>query len=137
MEKNLIECPIDNKNLMEDPFEDSEELFGNFFVGRNHRVGSERHFVGVVEVYDEEFPKCVNSSGIVDASWNYGSNTVTIHLLAVSPCEDFDTQRDEIFEHYKKIFKSWECEENPGLVVRFGSENDKLYVHFYYDTEKC
>lgn len=137
MEKNLIPAPIDNKNLMEDPFEDSEELFGNFFVGRNHRVGSERHFVGVVEVYDEEFPKCVNSSGIVEAYWNYSSHSVAIRLLAVSPCEDFDTQRDEIFEHYKKIFKSWECEENPGLVVRFGSENDKLYVHFYYDTDKC
>ena len=55
MEKNLIPAPIDNKNLMEDPFEDSEELFGNFFVGRDHRIGSKRHFVGIVDVYDEEF----------------------------------------------------------------------------------
>ncbi len=137
MEKNLIPAPIDNKNLMEDPFEDSEELFGNFSAARDHREHGKRHLIGVCDVYDEDFPKCVNASGYVDASWRYGGNSVTIKLLAVSPCEDFDEQRDEIFNYYKKLFKSWECEENQGLVIRFGQECDTLYVHFYDDLTKC
>lgn len=135
--KNLIPAPIDNKNLMEDPFEDSEELFGNFYVARDHRKGDIRHFVGTCDVNDEEFPKCVNSSGLVDASWSYGDNCVYIKLIAVSPCEDFETQRDEIFEHYKKVFKSWECEENRGLVVETKRVIDTLYVSFFYDLDKC
>ena len=135
-EKNLMECPIDNKNLMEDPFEDDVFCDG-FMAARDHRKKGKRHLIGNVEVYDKEFPKCVNYWGIVDVSWSYGGNTVTIKMLATDAGEDFDDMRDEIFKHYKELFKSWECEDNPGLVVCFGSEGDSLYVHFYYDTTKC
>jgi hypothetical protein len=135
MEKNLIPAPIDNKNLMEDPFED--EVFADFFAARDHRESGNRHLIGIVDVYDEEFPKCVNYSGYVDVSWSYGFNTVTIKVIAVSGSEDFEETRDAIHEHYKKLFNSWVCDDNPGLIVRYGSENDSLYVHFYFDTTKC
>lgn len=133
MEKNLIPAPIDNKNLMEDPFED--EVFCDFLAARDHRNDGMRHLIGLTEVHDEEFPKCVNYSGYTDISWHYGGNTVVIKVIAVAISEDFDKTRDEIFEYYKKLFKSWECEENRNLVVRFGSENDLLFVHFYWKED--
>ena len=126
--------PIDNKNLMEDPFED-EVFCDNFFAARDHRESGVRHLIGKVDVYDEEFPKCVNYTGIVDVSWFYGGNTVTIKVLAVLGNQDFDESRDAIFEMYEKLFKSWECEENENLVIHFGSEKDSLYVHFYWSVD--
>ena len=135
MEKNLMACPIDNKNLMEDPFED--EVFGDFLAARDHRENGVRHLIGLTEVHDEEFPKCVNYSAYTDASWFYGGNIVTIKVIAVEPTEDFDETRDGIFEYYKKLFKSWECEDNPNLVVGFrsDSENDSLWVIFYWSVD--
>lgn len=134
MEKNLIECPIDNKNLMEDPFED--EVFGDYFLAaRDHRKNGTRHLIGKVAVYDEEFPKCINYWGYVDVSWHYGGNTVTIKVIAVDASEDFDETRDEIFKYYEKLFKSWENQSDSGLTVRVGSENDSLYVHFYWSVD--
>ena len=135
MEKNLMACPIDNKNLLEDPFED--EVFGDFLAARDHRESGVRHLIGKVDVYDEEFPKCVNYTGIVDVSWFYGGNTVTIKVLAVLGNQDFDESRDAIFEMYEKLFKSWECEENPDLVVvvRSVPMKDSLFVHFYWRVD--
>ena len=127
-------CPIDNKNLMEDPFEDDVFCDG-FLAARDHRKNGARHLIGEVAIHDEEFPKCVNYFGYVDVTWFYGGNTVTIKVIGVAANEDFDETRDEIFEYYKKLFKSWECEENENLVVRFGSENDSLYVHFYWRVD--
>lgn len=138
MEKNLIPAPIDNKNLMEDAFEDDNAIFGNFYDARGHRENGKRHMVGLVQVRDEQFPSCINAEGYVEASWNYGGNTVTIKIIgACTNIEDFDETRDIIFEYYKKQFKSWECEDNPGLEVRFGSEDDSLFAHFYFDIDKC
>lgn len=134
MEKNLMACPIDNKNLMEDPFED-EVFCDDFLAARDHRNNGMRHLIGKVKVYDEEFPKCVNYCGYVDVCWHYGGNTVIIKVIGVAANEDFDETRDEIFEYYKNLFKSWECEENENLVVRFGSENDSLFVHFYWSVD--
>ncbi len=136
LENNLIPAPIDNKNLMEDAFED-DVFCDSFLAARDHRKKSVRHFIGLAEVYDDEFPKCVNYAGYVDVSWNYGGNVVTIKVIGVCASEDFDESRNEIFNHYRKLFKSWECESNPDLVVRFSSENDTLYVQFYFDTNKC
>lgn len=134
MEEKLMECPIDNKNLMEDPFED--EVFGDFLAARDHRESGVRHLIGFVQVKDEEFPSCTNAEGYVDVSWYYGSNSITIKVLGANTnIEAFDETRDEIFEYYKKLFKSWECEENENLVVRFGSENDSLFVHFYWSED--
>lgn len=135
MEKNLMACPIDNKNLLEDPFED--DVFGDFLAARDHRKKDERHLIGLTEVHDEEFPKCVNYSAYTDVSWYYGGNTVTIKVIGVAPSEDFDETRDEIFKYYEKLFKSWECEENPDLVVvvRSVPMKDSLFVHFYWRVE--
>lgn len=135
MEKNLIPAPIDNKNLCEDPFED--DVFEDFYPAKDHREKGQRHLYGFVKVYDEEFPKCVNAEGHVEVSWKYGGNTIVIKLLANNPfCEEFEETFQDIAGYYKKLFKSWEDESSPDLAVRFGTENDSLYVHFYWDTTK-
>ena len=135
MEKDLVKCPIDNKNLLEDPFED--EVFADFNAAYDHHEDGIRHLIGQVNIYDEEFPKCVNYSANVDVYWNFGHNTVTIKVIGVSPSEDFKETRDEVFNHYKKIFSAWECDDNPGLVVKFSScpSHDSLYVSFYWSED--
>ena len=135
MEKNLVEAPIDNKNLCEDPFED--DVFRDFYEARDHRERKNRHLVGFVQVRDERIPSCINAEGYVDVSWGYGDNTVTIKLLAANTCcDEFEETKRIIFEYYTKIFSGWMNDDNENLVVRFGSENDSLYVHFYFDTTK-
>lgn len=135
MGKYLIEAPIDNKNLMEDAFED--EVFSDFIEARGHRKNGKRHLIGSVELKGKKSPLYTLAEGIVDVSWKYGGNTVTIKVIGASAFfMDFDESASLILSHYVKVFKSWECEDNPGLVVRFGAENDSLYVHFFWDTTK-
>ena len=135
MEKrNYIPAPIDNKNLVEDAFEDATEIFGNFYEGRNHRENGKRHMVGFVKVYDEEFPKCVNYSAYVDVTWTYGASHITIKVIGVSASEDFEETKNEVLEHYKKVFKAWECEDNPDLKVEFYQLNNQLNVIFYFEV---
>jgi hypothetical protein len=129
MEK--IKASIDNKNLMEDPFED--EVFGDFYAASDHRKGGRRHLIGHKTVKDMFGHDC--EQGIVDVSWSYGDNCVTITLLAVPGTEDWVNTRDYIFDDYKKEFKAWQCEDNPGLVVDFYQLGDKLNVIFYFETE--
>jgi hypothetical protein len=129
MEKNLVPAPIDNKNLMEDAFEDDNEIFGYFYAAKDHRKNGVRH---LIDIY-----KSPDSEGFVDVKWKYGGNTITITLIAVPPSEDFEYVKERIFDYFKKQFKSWECEDNPGLAVRFDSEDDSLFVHFYFDLDKC
>lgn len=137
MEKrNYIPAPIDNKNLVEDAFEDATEIFGDFYDGKDHHVNGQRHLVGLVQIYDEEFPKCVNAEGYVEVWWKYGGNAVTIKVLANNPCmEDYEETCKDIFDYYKKQFKSWECESNPGLVVEFEDSEDSLFVAFYWNLD--
>ena len=133
MEKKIIPAPIDNKNLMEDPFED--EVFADLYAAEDHRERGVRHLIGLCTPKDENgFPL---EDGIVDVRWAYGGNTVTIRLIAVNPCNGFEVTQEEVFRHYKEIFKSWECEENQGLVVSFDSGRNVLYVHFNYDLSMC
>ena len=132
MEK--IAAPIDNKNLLEDPFED--EVFGDFDAAHDHRKKGVRHLVGRKTVDDERGVPC--ESGIVDARWKYGDNCVTITLLSVSCCaneDDWEDNRRRTFDDYKRVFKAWECEDNPGLVVEFYELGDMLNVIFYFETE--
>lgn len=111
---------IDNKNLMEDPFED--EVFGDFYAAPDHRKNGVRHLVGIVgEAY-------------VDASWIFGSHQVLIKVIAVNPFEDFDEVRSDVFNLYKKIFSSWQCEDNPDLVVEFSNSGKNLVVNFFFDV---
>ncbi len=126
-----IAAPIDNKNLMEDPFED--EVFAGFMVAKDHRKKGVRHLTGCEAVSDEHGNPC--SIGLVDASWSYGDNCVTITLLAVPKSEDWENTRRSIFDDYKREFKAWECEDNPGLVVEFYELQDKLNVIFYFKCE--
>lgn len=135
MEKNLIPAPIDNKNLMEDAFEDDNEIFGNFYAAKDHRKNNVRHLLCWAHCID--YYNSPDAEGVIDVKWNFGGNTVVITLIAVPPSEDFEYVKEQIFDYFKKQFQSWECEDNPGLTIRFGSENDSLYVHFYYDLDKC
>lgn len=137
--RNLMPCPIDNKNIMEDALEDSSELFEGFMAAKDHRKNGDRHLVGCTEVYDEEFPNCVDYTAYTDVKWEYAGHMVTIKVLAISACEDFEEVRDEIFKHYKEIFSSWMNEDNGNLVVKFEENKylDTLYVSFFYDLDKC
>ena len=128
MEK--IAAPIDNKNLMEDPFED--EVFWGFYAAHDHRVKGVRHLVGCKTVMEDGM-EC--ESGLVDVRWKWGDNCVTITLLAVLRTEDWEDTRRHIFDAYKREFKAWECEDNPDLVVEFYELQDKLNVIFYFECE--
>lgn len=132
MEK--IAAPIDNKNLLEDPFED--EVFGDFYAAPDHRrTPRTRHLIGRRKVLNEDGFDC-DADALVDAFWKYGDNCVDITLLAVPRKEDdWEYTRREIFDSYKREFKAWECEDNPGLVVEFKEIQNTLYVLFYY-TDK-
>lgn len=128
MEK--IKAPIDNKNLLEDPFED--EVFGDFDMAHDHYSGKTRHLIGRKTVIEDGI-EC--ESGLVDVRWKWGDNFVTITLLSVPRTEDWDDTRRHIFDAYKQEFKAWECEDNPGLVVEFYELLDKLNVIFYFKCE--
>lgn len=131
MEK--IAAPIDNKNLLEDPFED--DVFKDFYAAYDHRDGSRtRHLVGRRRVMNEDGFDC-DADAIVDARWKYGDNCVTITLLAVPPQEDWEYVREQVFADYRKEFKAWECEDNPGLVVTFYELVNTLNVLFYFECE--
>jgi hypothetical protein len=128
MEK--IKAPIDNKNLLEDPFTD--EVFGEFDAAHDHYSGGVRHLIGRKTVI-EDGVEC--ESGLVDVRWKWGDNCVTITLLAVPKSEDWEYIRRCIFDAYKQEFKAWECEDNPDLVVEFYELLDKLNVIFYFKCE--
>ena len=89
----------------------------------------------MAEVYDEEFPKCVNYSAYVDVTWTYGASHITIKVIGVAASEDFEETKNEVLEHYKKVFKTWECEDNPDLKVEFYQLNNQLNVIFYFECE--
>ena len=132
MEK--IAAPIDNKNLMEDPFED--DVFVDFYSCYDHRVGKMRHLIGHKVVKDERGFDC--EEGLVDVEWKWGDNCVRITLLAipgVPDSYDWEYTREAIFEEYRKTFKSWECEENENLVVEFYELMNTLNVIFYFECE--
>lgn len=137
MEKrNFIPAPIDNKNLVEDAFEDANEIFGNFYEGKGHREKGLRHLVGFVQVFDKEYPQCVNTEGYVRAKWSFGDNKVEIEILANNPSmEDYEDTKKDICDYYKKQFKSWENEQNVGLRVEFLDYESGMYVSFFYDMD--
>ena len=127
MKQKLIPAPIDNKNLMEDPLED--EIFADFLDARDHHVSDQRHKVGFIRIPDE-------AEAYVDVTWNYGSYRLYIRLLAANPCmADFISTRDIIFKHYSDLFTSWQCDDNPGLVVNCATVASVLIVTFYFKDE--
>ncbi len=130
-----IKAPIDNKNLMEDPFED-EVFCDGFLQAADHRKGGKRHLVGTKKVKDDK--GFTDAMGIVDVKWSYGDNCVTITILAidgVATSYDWEEYRRMIFDDYRREFKSWECPENENLVVDFYELGNMLNVIFYWEVE--
>lgn len=122
----LIPAPIDNKNLMEDPFED--EIFGDFYAAEDHRKNGKRHLIG----HKKEWSDC-----LIDVSWEYGYNLVKIAVLAVPAHEDFETVSREVFECVRETFSQWECEDNPHLHVHcvWSGHTYPIWVYFFFDME--
>lgn len=127
MEK--IYAPIDNKNLMEDPFED--EVFRDFYAAWDHRNrNGVRHLFGHCEDDEQMY------DAIVEVKWHYGDAAITITVLAVPGTEDYDEVRDNIFAHYERVFKEWECPENENLHVGFKCFDNAMEVTFWWEVEK-
>ena len=128
--KTLIPAPIDNKNLMEDPFED--EVFGDFYAASDHRDGSRtRHLFGTLKLDSDEY----YVDGFVEAVWKYGEAWLRISLKAVPPTENFEEMRKDCYKYYTNLFKSWECEDNEGLFVKIHEMMGSLYIKFYFEVE--
>ncbi len=131
MEK--IDAPIDNKNLMEDPFED--EVFGDFYYAPDHRQGNNvRHLIGTVNLgdYDKEL---IGLEAMVEVKWHWGDSHIEIKLIGYNSTENLEEVRDEVFKHYRKVFKAWECDDNEDLRVEFYQLNNQLNVIFYFEVE--
>jgi len=122
-----IYAPIDNKNLLEDPFED--EVFGDFYAAPGHRKNHLRHLIGSVETE--------NYGAFVDVWWHYADHMISIRLLGYQPQEDLDDVREEVMTHYERIFKAWQCDDNPWLIVETKRMPDPnlLTVSFYFECE--
>lgn len=123
-------APIDDKNLMEDPF--TEDVFGNFYMAPDHMTWMRRHLIGLLKVKENE--EYVGDA-YVDVKWMWGGNAVDIQVIAISRTEDYKYLRDLVFDHYEKVFKEWQCEDNPDLVVETKRVLDILTVSFYFDVE--
>lgn len=123
--KKLIPAPIDNKNLLEDAFEDNE--FQGFYVG-NGNSQVRRHLIGTVETE--------NYKAIVSASWRYGDFRIAIEMVGIQPSEEYDLVRDEVFDYYDKAFKTLQCDDNPDLVVKTDKKHDILTVSFYFEVDE-
>jgi len=121
-----IYAPIDNKNLMEGPFED--DVFRDFYWAPDHGTGSKRrHLVGMV--------KTENCDAIVDVRWCWGEHQIDIQVIGMQPAEDIDEVRREVFAHYEQTFRAWQCDDNPGLVVETKQVLGILTVSFYFECE--
>lgn len=132
MEK--IYAPIDNKNLMEDGFED--DIFQDFYHATDHRQHNNvRHLVGIVKLGDD-------CDAYVDVHWHFGDAAITITMLAANPFYgNMDEQRDVLWRHYEDVFRDMErgCNENcfPDETFHVGLKRDdyKLEVSFWWEVE--
>ena len=129
----LIPCPIDNKNLTEDAFEDG--VFKNFYAAKDHRKNKTRHLL--CWTHGEDYYNSPDAEGVVEVFWRYADYRIAIRMIAVPPTEDFDTTKEAVFDYLKKTFKSWECSDNPGLKIQFKQVDDTLHVSFFYEVEEC
>lgn len=113
---------------MEDPF--TEDVFGNFYMAPDHMTWMRRHLIGLLKVKENE--EYVGDA-YVDVKWMWGGNAVDIQVIAST--EDYKYIRDLVFDHYEKVFKEWQCEDNRDLVVETKRVLDILTVSFYFDVE--
>ena len=121
MEK--IPAPIDNKNIMEDAIDD--EVFRGFYLG-NEGGFRRRHMIGTVDT--ESY------SAIVEAKWKFGENSIDIKLVGTKPGDEPDDVRREVFELYEHMFKAWQCEDNPSLIVETSQALGTLTIWFYFEA---
>lgn len=126
--KHRCAAPIDNKNLLEDPFEDG--VFRDLYAASDHRKRNMRHLIGFHREWGSEF-----GGAVIEAKWHYGDNIVCINVLSASPQEDFDEVRKEVFAAAIKTFKAWQCADNPGLIVETEERDQSLIVSFYFETD--
>lgn len=119
----VIVAPIDNKNLMEDAFED--DVFVDFYAAVDHRKNGKRHLIG----HKREWSDCY-----LDVYWEYGWNTVKITVLAIPGTEDFENVCDEVYNAVRKEFSAWEGDDSH-IHVNFGLSGNTISVHFFFDME--
>lgn len=126
-----FKATIDNKNLMEDAF--THDVFQGFFMAPDHMTWMRRHMIGHEKVKDENGDAV--GDAYVDVKWTYGGNSVDIQVIATPDTDDYAYLRDLVFDHYEKVFKEWQCEDNRDLVVETKRVLDILTVSFYFDVE--
>lgn len=119
-----VKAPIDDKHLMEDCF--TEDVFQDFYVAPDDMQSGYRHLIGTVKTEDYD--------AYVEASWKVNTNTVSINVVGYQPTADLDDVRREVYEHYERVFKEWECEEHPELKVEC-IRSYLLTVSFYFETD--
>ncbi len=131
--KEIIPAPIDNKNLMEDSFE--EDIFEDFYAAPDHYRNGVRHLVGFLHLPDDGI------DGYVSAKWNFGDSSITIALLAYPNQEDVNQICDVIFSFYIKVFKEMEyaCNENcfddTKFCVGFDHNGYSMKVSFWWEVK--
>ena len=130
--KKLIPAPIDDKNLMEDSFED--EVFADFHECADHHESGKRHLMGRLDVLEESNDNLeIYIDAYIDVAWQFGGNTVCITLLACPVSDCFDTMSEDLATYYTREFKKWECPDNEYLVVQTRHENNKVYISFFFE----
>lgn len=68
--------------------------------------------------------------------WHYGDHIIAIRLLGYQPQEDLDEVWEEVMKHYERVFKAWQCDDNPGLIVKTEVPLPNIMtVSFYFKCE--
>ena len=127
-------APIDNKDLMEDGFED--DIFRDFYPAPDHRQKNNvRHLVGLLHLG-------YRCDAILDVHWHFGDAAITITMLAANPfCDSHDEQMNEVLCHYEQVFREMErgCNENcaPDVTYHIDLKRDgyKIEVSFWTEVE--
>lgn len=135
-EKKKYYARIDNKDLLEDGFED--DLFANFYPATDHRKNNVRHLIGSVVIKEDKTTIC---DAFVDVNWHFGDSAITITMLACNPfCDNEDCQRDELFNYYEKMLREREkattenCFSGDSFHVGIERKKNKMEVTFWWET---
>lgn len=131
-------APIDNKNLLEDGFED--DLFGDFMPGTDHRKNNVRHLIGHKQIFENKSIVC---DAIVEAKWHFGDAAITITMLACCPfCDNEEEQRNTLFKYYESKFKEMEdacnenCMEDESFHIGIERKENQLEVSFWWEVDE-
>ena len=135
--KKKMYAPIDNKNLLEDGFED--DLFVDLMPAVNHRKNNVRHLIGHKQITMDKSLVC---DAIVEAKWHFGDAAITIKMLACCPfCDDEEEQWDVLFKDYERKFKEMEKCTNENLFegesfhIGIERNENEMHVSFWYEED--